>query len=570
MPSTGPAAGRRSDVPDSIAEMLLARLGDEHTGLRTRHRDWTWDEVVAESAARGALAVALRDAQFPDAPFHIGVLLDNVADFAFWLGGAALAGAVIVGINPTRGSADLAAEIRHADCQLIVTDTAGTARLAGLDLGLAADRFLVIDESRYPALIEAHRGEPVAAPGVGPESLLLLLFTSGTTGASKAVKCSQGRLCRIAESAAAKYGHSRQDVEYCCMPMFHGNALMALWAPALSVGATICLTPTFSASAFLPDVRFFGATFFTYVGKALAYLMATPETAQDADNTLTRGFGTEASPEDQAEFRRRFGAELYEGYGSSEGGNAATPDPQAPAGALGRPAHAGIAVIDPETLKICAPAQLDSYGRVRNADEAVGEIVDKFGARNFEGYYRNDSADAQRLRNGWYWTGDLGYVDAAGFLYFAGRRGDWIRVDGENISALTTERVLRRHPAVIAAAVFAVPDPRSGDQVMAALEVADPGGFDIAELADYLDNAEDLGRKGVPRLLRLSSRLPVTGSNKILKRDLQSQRWHTDPESGDVVHRWVGRGRPEYHPMNQADRNALDAEFRRYGRGHYL
>ncbi len=121
------------------------------------------------------------------------------------------------------------------------------------------------------------------------------------------------------------------------MPLFHGNAIMALWAPALANGATVCLTPTFSASGFLPDVRFFGATFFTYVGKALAYLMATPERRDDADNTLTRGFGTEASPEDQAEFRRRFGAELFEGYGSSEGGAVATADPAAPAGALGRP-----------------------------------------------------------------------------------------------------------------------------------------------------------------------------------------------------------------------------------------
>ena len=111
------------------------------------------------------------------------------------------------------------------------------------------------------------------------------------------------------------------------MPLFHGNAIMALWAPALANGATVCLTPTFSASRFLSDMRFFGATFFTYVGKALGYLMATPEQPDDADNPLTRGFGTEASPEDQIEFRRRFGAELFEGYGSSEGGAVATPDP---------------------------------------------------------------------------------------------------------------------------------------------------------------------------------------------------------------------------------------------------
>ncbi|BBX35459.1 acyl-CoA synthetase [Mycolicibacterium mageritense DSM 44476 = CIP 104973] len=551
-------------MPDrtDIAAMLLDRVGDEHLGLRTRDRDWTWDEVVTESAARGALAQELRQ----DTPFHIGVLLDNVPDFLFWLGGAALVGATIVGINPTRGAAELAAEIRLADCQLIVTDSAGAARLRNLDLGLGPDRILKIDDPEYTAALDALRPEPAIAPGVDADSLLLLLFTSGTTGTSKAVRCSQGRLARIAYAAGEKFGHVREDVEYCCMPLFHGNAIMALWAPALSVGATVCVTPSFSASGFLPDVRYFGATFFTYVGKALGYLMATEERPDDADNPLVRGFGTEASPDDQNEFRRRFGAELFEGYGSSEGGGAVALDPDAPPAALGRPAHAGVVIVDPETMKDCAPAVFDEHGRLVNPDEAVGEIVDKFGTRSFEGYYNNDEANAERIRNGWYWTGDLGYVDQQGFIYFAGRRGDWIRVDGENTSALTIERVLRRHPDVVAAGVYAVPDPRSGDQVMAAIEVVEPETFDAAGFVEFLAEQDDLGAKGIPRFLRVSKNLPVTGSNKVLKRELQQQRWHTD----ELVYRWVGRGAPVYQAMDDDARRALDGEFAQYGRQHHL
>jgi fatty-acyl-CoA synthase len=557
-------------VRDSVAQMLLDRVGDQHLGLRTRERDWTWDEVVAESAARGALAQSLR----ADGPFHIGVLLDNVPDFVFWLGGAALAGATIVGINPTRGAAEMAAEIRHADCQLIVTDTAGAQRLQGLDLGLQPDRFLIVDDPAYQDAIRArksavsaeNRAQIAAGEGVDDQSLLLLLFTSGTTGASKAVKCSQGRLARIAYAAAEKFGHVREDVEYCCMPLFHGNAIMALWAPALSVGATVCLTPAFSASGFLPDVRYFGATFFTYVGKALGYLMATAEQPDDAENSLVRGFGTEASPDDQNEFRRRFGAELFEGYGSSEGGGAVVLAPDMPPGALGRPAHQGVAIIAPESLTDCVPAVFDEHGRVLNPDDAVGEIVDKFGTRTFEGYYNNDEANAERIRNGWYWTGDLGYLDEAGFIYFAGRRGDWIRVDGENTSALNIERVLRRHPEVVAAGAYAVPDPRSGDQVMAAIEVADPDGFDAAAFVSYLAGQDDLGAKGIPRFLRVSKNLPVTGSNKVLKRELQQDRWHTD----EVVYRWAGRGGPVYRAMDDDDKKSLDDEFAQYGRQRYL
>lgn len=550
------------DVRTDIASLLLDRVGDQHLGLRTRDRDWTWDEVVAESAARGALAEAMR----VDGPLHVGVLLDNVPDFLFWLGGAALVGATIVGINPTRGAAELAAEIRLADCQLIVTDTAGAQRLRDLDLGLTRERFLVVDGPDYAAQVDAHRVAPTASPKVTEDSLMLLLFTSGTTGASKAVICSQGRLARIAYAAAEKFGHVREDVEYCCMPLFHGNAIMALWAPALSVGATVCLTPSFSASGFLPDVRYFGATFFTYVGKALGYLMATPERPDDADNPLVRGFGTEASPDDQNEFRRRFDAELFEGYGSSEGGGAVVLAPDMPPGALGRPAHDGVAIIDPESLKDCVPAVFDQHGRVLNPDDAVGEIVDKFGTRTFEGYYKNDEANAERIRNGWYWTGDLGYLDKQGFIYFAGRRGDWIRVDGENTSALNIERVLRRHPEVVAAGAYAVPDPRSGDQVMAAIEVADPDGFDAAAFVSYLSSQEDLGAKAIPRFLRVSKNLPVTGSNKVLKRELQKERWRTD----EVVYRWAGRGEPVYRAMGDDDKKSLDDEFAKYGRQRYL
>lgn len=559
-----PRTPRPDDYPD-IASALMARLGDSHPGLRTREQTWTWDEVVHESAARGSLAQELRT---PGRPFHIGVLLENVPDFAFWLGAAALVGATIVGINPTRGDAELAEEVRFTDCQLIVTDTAGYQRLRTLELNVPEDRFLLVDDPAYQSKVAEIRAtvQPAVAEGVGPESLMLLLFTSGTTGRSKAVKCSQRRLAWLGHFNTRKYFHSRDDVSYCCMPMFHGNALMALWAPALVNGATVALIRKFSASQFLDDVRFYGATFFTYVGKALGYLMATPEKPDDIDNTLQRGFGTEASPDDKVQFVRRFGAQLYEGYGSSEGAGSVKLDPDAPGAALGRPAHAGIKIVNPDTLEECPPAILSEHGIVQNPDEAIGEMINTEGAIAFEGYYKNDAADAERLRNGWYWTGDLGYIDEAGFIYFAGRKGDWIRIDGENTSALMIEHVIRRYPKTIACGVFAVPDPRSGDQVMAAIEVSSLDDFDPVDFAAFLSTQADLGTKATPRFVRVSEHLPVTGSNKVLKRDLQKDKWHTD----EPVYRWVGRKEVEYHLMTQEEKQALDDEFRTYGRERFL
>ena len=201
----------------------------------------------------------------------------------------------------------------------------------------------------------AARAEPLSNAAVSPSDLFLLLFTSGTTGSPKAVRCTQGRLAAIGERASEIYGFERDDVCYCPMPLFHGNAIMALWAPALYVGACLALNGRFSASRFKDDVERFGATRFTYVGKALAYVLATPEHASDSSSSLRIGFGTEASARDRAEFERRFGCTLVEGYGSSEGGLAITRTSETPPDALGMPAD-GVAVLDPDTGVECKRA----------------------------------------------------------------------------------------------------------------------------------------------------------------------------------------------------------------------
>lgn len=551
-----------AELADTVADLLLARRGDDRPGLRSGERTWTWDEVVAQSAARADLALSLHR----DGRFHVGILLENVPEFVFWLGGAALAGATAVGINSTKRGEVLAAEIRHADVGLIITDAGGRALLDGLDVGVDADRILEIDSTTYAEQLATADREVRVATDVTATTQLLLLFTSGTTGTAKAARCSQGRLTALGRANAAKYDIDADDVSYCCMPLFHGNALMALWAPSLAVGACIALTPKFSASRFLPEVRRYGATYFTYVGKAIGYVLGTPEQPDDADTPLTHGFGTEASPEDQAEFARRFGAKLYEGYGSSEGAGLVKLDPDGPSAALGRPAHGGVRIVDAATRQTCPPAEQDRFGRVTNAEQAIGEIVNTTGAAAFEGYYKNEAADADRVRHGWYWTGDLGYVDTAGYLYFAGRAGDWIRVDGENISALLTERVLRRHPAILAAGVFAVPDPRSGDQVMAAVEVGPDTTFDDLDLPTFLAGQEDLGTKGAPRFIRISTELPTTGSGKLRKKEMQADGWR----SGDEVHRWAGRGEPHYEPLSDQDKDELKSEFEANGRLRFL
>ena len=160
-------------------------------------------------------------------------------------------------------------------------------------------------------------------------------------------------------------------------------------------------------------------------------------------------------------------------------------------------------------------------------------------------------------RRGWYWSGDLGYVDDDGWVYFAGRTSDWLRVDGENFPAAPIDAILARHPDVLLAAVFGVPAADSGDQVMAALALRDGAEFDGAAFATWLDAQPDLSPKWKPTLVRICAALPTTPTNKILTRVLAQQRFRLDRVGDDAVYvrgrdadafrRFAGQVMPQFH-----------------------
>ncbi|MFD9105646.1 AMP-binding protein [Streptomyces virginiae] len=527
-------------APETVAELIARQWGDHRPGLMyedgarhvlTHHRN------AREAAARAALLVDLMPA---GAEPHLGVLLDNTPEFPFWLGAAALAGAAVAGINPTRRGPELARDILHTDCRLLITEPAHLPLLRGLDL--PGVRVLVTGTEEYEALLApyaaAKPGESVLrAPA--PGSRLLLYFTSGSTGAPKAAVCSQGRLAAAGASLARQFSVGPDDVHYVCMPLFHGNAVIADWLPALVGGAAVALRRRFSASAFLDDVQAYGATYFTYVGRAVQYLLATEPRPDDRSHSLRLGFGTEAGAVDAARFAERFGVRLVEGYGATEGGASVQRTPDTPPGALGR-AGAGddLAVVDPETGTECPAAVLDGDGRLLNGSAAIGELVNR-GRSLFEGYWRNPDAEADRTRDGWYWTGDLFFRDAAGFLYFAGRTDDRLRVDSENLAAAVIENILARWPDATAVAVYGVPDEVAGDQVMAALSLRDGTVFSPEAFEAFLSRQPDLGTKMAPRYVRVVPEMPVTATNKIHRVALRRTGfrcadpvWHRSPAGG--------------------------------------
>ncbi len=259
-PVTDPVADAGAEVvadDATVAALLARRASDDHPGVICGDETWTWRQVIERSQAVGHQLVARRQ----PGPFHVGVLLDNTPDYLFLLFGAALAGAAVVGINSTRRGDELARDIRHTDCQLVVTDDAGRQLLAGVDLGpvpvVAPDE--LVGPAEQPA--SPLEGQPPQA-----EDLFALIFTSGSTGAPKAVRMTHGRAAAAARGAT---WFSADDILYSAMPLFHGNALNAIVLPAVASGATIALRPRFSASQFMPDVRRYRATFFSTVGRAL-------------------------------------------------------------------------------------------------------------------------------------------------------------------------------------------------------------------------------------------------------------------------------------------------------------
>ena len=563
---------RRNGLDPAYAGRPALHFGDQR---------WTHGELLVEAERFAALYRTRLD---PNRPPHVAVLLDNTPDYVFALCGAGLVGAALVGLNHTRRDEHLAGDISHTDVQLLITEPRHQALLQTVAENLNLPGGILVSE-RFPDAddLPVSMGEPLeraldragdsAVPDHGsgfsrgdecePDVLWALLFTSGTSAAPKAVRCTQRRLLTTGQRMTSMLGIETDDIGYAAMPLFHTNSLMSGLAPALVAGASLSLARRFSASGFLPDIRRYGATWFNYTGKVLAYLLATPEQEDDADNTVRIAFGNEGSPHVVEAAARRFGITIVDVFGSTEGAIALDRTGDPPRGSVGR-LRQGIAVVDDNGAEV-PRARFDGDGRLVNAGECVGEIVNTLGVGPFEGYYRNEEAMLRTMRNGWYWSGDLGYVDQDGWMFFAGRTSDWLRVDGENFPAAPIEAIVARHPDVMMASAYGVPDVDSGDQVMVAMVLTAGANFDGRAFAVWLDEQSDLSPKWRPRFIRECQALPTTPTNKVLTRTLVHQKFRSDRVDGNPVY-IRQRGDDSYRLFTSEDEDALHRAFETSGR----
>lgn len=367
-------------------------------------------------------------------------------------------------------------------------------------------------EVGYAAFLDAARGAaPPPAPAITFSDPCLLLYTSGTTGRSKAAIISHRFVLAQAAGVIAGLRLREDDVLYCPYPLFHLDASVMTVAPALLLRTTAAIGERFSVSRYWEEVRALKATVFDFMGATLTMLWKQPASPADRDNRARLGWGV-PMPDWAPEFEARFGCRLVELYGSTEvGAIIYTPqDEPRRKGACGK-------VLDGWQAKI-----VDADG-MEAAPGEPGELIVRGTAPGviMDGYFGMADATREAIRDGWFHTGDVLKRDADGFFYFVGRRKDMVRRRGDNISAAEVELVIEAHPDVLECAVYGVPSELTEEEVMVAVVLRPGSTLSACGLSRHCE--EKLPRFMLPRYVRFLPVLPKTPTDKVEKFRLQAE-----------------------------------------------
>lgn len=358
----------------------------------------------------------------------------------------------------------------------------------------------------YAASVSAQKPEAT----IDPQSKCLMLYTSGTTGRAKGVPTKFGKTQLKTMTILARATLKKSDIYYTCLPLFHANALILTVSMAMLGKAAVAMSEKFSASKFWDEVRESRATVFNSIGAMIPILMKQPEKPNDRDNRVRYVLSAACPTAMWEPFEKRFGTRIYEGYGAVDGGGFIVLNyGAAPPGSLGKPLFGKYRLVDNEDqeVPVGTPGELIFWAG-REKDRAVE-------------YYKDDKASEQKLRNGWLHTGDLAFKDKKGNLYFAGRKTEFIRHKGENISAYDVEMEILKHPDIVEVAVFAVPSELAEDEVMAAIVPLEGKTIDPKHLAEFLQ--DHLARFAIPRYYRFLSELPKTETQRVIKSVLEKE-----------------------------------------------
>ncbi len=490
-----------------------ARLHGDRPFLVFRDRQVTFSELDARSSA-AAHHLARLGIGHGD---RVAIMLPNCPEYLYLWFGLARLGAIEVPLNTAHRGDLLGYMLEQAEVRLVVIQDALLDRLEQIPERLSrVERVVVASESgRLPSsalgrplvpLAEVLEGTH-AAPDVTvkPSDIFCFMFTSGTTGPSKAAMLPHAAATAFIPVHLEACGYTTEDVLYTCLPLFHGNAQMLSTVPALVAGARLHLAERFHASTFWEEMARAGATAFNYIGGMLTMLYKQPPSPADRAHRARIAFGAAAPANLWAAIEERFGVTIIEGFGLTESGAVlCNYGPERRAGSIGRPTRLyDVRVVDEEDREV--------------PPGVIGEIVSRPNTPHSmaAGYYRMPEKTLEAFRNLWFHTGDLGHRDADGYFYFVDRKKDAIRRRGENISSFEVEKVVNAHPKVEECAALAHPSELGEDEVRVVVVLREGETLAPEDLLAWCEPR--MAYFMVPRFVEFRASLPKTPTARVEK-----------------------------------------------------
>jgi carnitine-CoA ligase len=364
----------------------------------------------------------------------------------------------------------------------------------------------------WDRLLASSSADPLPDAGVRPADLACFIYTAGTTGPSKGCMLPHNYIVALADQIARAWQRRADDVVITPLPLFHFNAISVCVVGTLVVGGKASIARRFSVSRFWPEVRRTGATIASMLG-SLAILVADADDHPDQQGHRLRLCAAAPMPPDiDRIWNERFGCKTFSaGYGLTE----ASLLSMLPAGEANKPGAAG----KPNTVDFDVRLVDDDDVEVPVGE--IGEIVARPTDPNlmFAGYWRRPEETLAVLRNLWFHTGDLGRLDADGFLSFVDRKKDYLRRRGENISSFEMERTFHGHPAINDVAVHSVPSEQGEDEVKVTAVLQPDAGLTEEELCAW--SVDRVPYFAVPRYIEFRDDLPRNPVGRVLKYELR-------------------------------------------------
>jgi long-chain acyl-CoA synthetase len=450
----------------------------------------------------------------------VGIQLPNIPQFVVAYFGALKAGCVVVPMNVLLKAPEVAHYLGDSQARLLITWDAvsaeaakGAALAGGVPLAVVRTGDAALPEGAIDAnALLAAEGGAVEMEPTDPLDCAVLLYTSGTTGQPKGAELTHFQLYMNCDIAGRLFGVYEDDVAVGVLPLFHVFGLSSVLDVCIRFGGTITLVPRFDPSTVLEVIQRDRATILSGVPTMFIALLQHPELDRyDVSSLRVANSGGASIPaEVLRSFENRFGVPVLEGYGLSETASAVCFnrfDARKPL-SVGKPMWGvEVRVVD------------DQDRPLPPGSEHVGEIVVR-GHNVMRGYRNRPEATAEAFRNGWFHTGDMGYVDEEGFFYIVDRKKELIIRGGYNVYPREVEEVLYTHPAIAEAAVIGIPDERLGEEV-AAVVVLRPGmSATEAEIIAYVK--ERVAAYKYPRSVRFVDSLPKGATGKVLKKELKA------------------------------------------------